>query len=250
MDGVERVPMPFYSPEGFEIPTLTTTDMREVDRIAVEEFQLGILQMMENAGRNLAQIVMKKLERENGPVIVLAGSGGNGGGGLSCARHLHNHGKRVSVVLSKSVNELGSAAANQLSILNQAHIFPLPEEEIEEALGESSTVVDALIGYSLQGSPRGKTAALIRLCNQYAQQIISLDVPSGLDATTGEAPNDVIHPNTTVTLALPKSGLEHIEGEIYLADIGIPPEVFTPLGIHFKPFFKGQYWIPLRRSKK
>lgn len=248
MDGVERILMPFYSPEGIEIPSVSTAEMREVDRIAVKEFQLGILQMMENAGWNLAQIVMKKLEGKKGPVVILVGSGGNGGGGLSCARHLHNHGKEVSLVLSKSADELSPAATNQLTILNQAHIFPLQKEEIEGALREASIVVDALIGYSLQGSPRGKTAVLIRLCNQYAQRIISLDVPSGLDSTTGEAPGDVIHPNTTVTLALPKSGLEHIEGEIYLADIGIPPEVFAPLGIYFEPFFRDQYWIPLKRS--
>jgi NAD(P)H-hydrate epimerase len=250
MGGVERVLMPFYSPEGIEIPSVTTEEMREVDRIAVEEFQLGILQMMENAGRNLAQIVMKKLEGRNDPVVILAGSGGNGGGGLSSARHLHNHGKKVSLVLSKSADDLGPAATNQLTILNQAQLFPLPEDEIEGALQEASIVVDALIGYSLQGLPRGKTAALIRLCNQFAQWVVSLDVPSGLDSTTGEAPGDVIRPNTTLTLALPKSGLEHIEGEIYLADIGIPPEVFEPLGIHFKPFFKDQYWIPLKRSMK
>jgi NAD(P)H-hydrate epimerase len=241
--------MPFFSPEGIEIPAVTSAQMREVDRIAVEEFHLGILQMMENAGRNLAQILLKKLEGQKGPVAILAGSGGNGGGGLSCARHLHNHGKKVSIVLSKSADELSPAAINQLTILNQAHIFPLSEDEIEGALREASIVVDALIGYSLHGSPQGKTAKLIRICNQFAQRIISLDVPSGLNATTGETPGDVIHPSNTVTLALPKSGLEQIEGEIYLADIGIPPEAFAPLGIHIEPFFKGHYWIPLKRSR-
>ncbi|HIQ01424.1 MAG TPA: hypothetical protein EYH30_04750 [Anaerolineales bacterium] len=83
--------------------------MREVDRVAVEEFGLGILQMMENAGRSLAENVLDMPAEAEGEIAVLAGSGGNGGGGLCCARHLHNHGLRVRVVLSREAAALSRA---------------------------------------------------------------------------------------------------------------------------------------------
>ena len=76
-------------------------------------------------------------------------------------------------------------------------------------------------------------------------RVLSLDVPSGLDATTGEAPGPVVCPERTLTLALPKTGLWGLPGELYLADIGIPPEVYQRLGLSFElPFEKG-YWIRL-----
>jgi NAD(P)H-hydrate epimerase len=248
MDVAERLLMPFYSPEGIQIPSVTTEEMREIDRITVQEFNLGILQMMENAGRNIAQVALKKLEEDDGPVLILAGTGGNGGGGLSCARHLRNQGKDVSFILSKSPDELSPATANQFAILNRSGVPPLQERVIEKVLKEAKIIIDALIGYNLQGAPRGRAAELIQLCNQHGQWVISLDVPSGLDSTSGACPGLAIHPNTTVTLALPKTGLEKTKGQLYLADIGIPPEIHKLLGIHIEPFFKGRYWIPLTRS--
>ena len=104
--------MNFYTNEDVQVPALTTEQMREVDRIAVEEFNLGILQMMENAGRNLAQLAVSYLGDQQGGVTILAGPGGNGGGGMCCARHLHNHGIDVNLVLSKFKENLGSAARN------------------------------------------------------------------------------------------------------------------------------------------
>jgi len=118
----------------------------------------------------------------------------------------------------------------------------------EEAIRRAGVVVDALIGYSLRGAPRGRAAELIELSNEHARQVLSLDVPSGLDATTGEAPGVVVHPDRTLTLALPKTGLASISGELYLADIGIPPEVYQPLGLSFAPFFQDRTWISLQRG--
>jgi NAD(P)H-hydrate epimerase len=106
-------------------------------------------------------------------------------------------------------------------------------------------VIDTLIGYSLQGAPTGDTAALIQLCNHHDSRILSLDVPSGVNATSGETPGIAVFPERTLTLALPKTGLTKIESDLYVGDIGIPPEVFTRIGITFKPFFKGRYTMPL-----
>lgn len=121
----------------------------------------------------------------------------------------------------------------------------LPRSQVVEALHRSPIVVDALIGYGLRGAPRGPTAEVIDLCNRHAARVLCLDVPSGLDATTGEAPGPVVRPERTVTLALPKTGLEHVPGQLYLADIGIPPEVFHRLGVLFEPPFEEKSWVRL-----
>lgn len=239
--------MKFQTAAGIYVPAITTAQMREVDRVAMETFDLDLLQMMENAGRNLAQNVMEILRRSPRPVVVLAGSGGNGGGGLCCARHLHNHGVPVAVVLSKEPEALTGAAAQQLRTLQRAGLAPLEQDEVEEALRSAALVVDALIGYSLQGAPRGRVVTLIERCNRHARRVIALDVPSGLDATTGEAPGRVIEAERTLTLALPKAGLVPGEEEVYLADIGIPPAVFESLGIVYEPPFERGYWVRLER---
>jgi NAD(P)H-hydrate epimerase len=105
--------------------------------------------------------------------------------------------------------------------------------------------VDALIGYSLRGAPRGRAAELIALCNRCAGRVLSLDVPSGLDATTGDVPGVAIQPERTLTLALPKTGLHSLPGDLYLADIGIPPQVYEQLGLVYESPFREGYWIPL-----
>ncbi len=116
--------MTFRTQEGIIVPAVTAEQMREVDRIAVEEFGLGILQMMENAGRNLAENVRDMLDGPEGEVTILAGSGGNGGGGLCCARHLRNHGFTVWVVLDREAERLAGAARHQFHILQAMGLQP------------------------------------------------------------------------------------------------------------------------------
>jgi NAD(P)H-hydrate epimerase len=93
-------------------------------------------------------------------------------------------------------------------------------------------ILDGLIGYSLRGAPQARIAELIRWANHRDTPTVSLDIPSGIDATTGTVYNPVIHAAATLTLALPKTGLrksgvkEHV-GELYLADIGVPPELYS-----------------------
>jgi len=235
----------FQTEDRILTPAVTAEQMREVDRIAVEEFGLSVLQMMENAGRSLAENVMDMLGEARGGVTVLAGAGGNGGGGIACARHLHNRGFRVWVVLDREPATLTGAAAHQLSILQAAGLSPAAFPEAEELMRRSQIVVDALVGYSLRGAPRGRVADLIRLCNESARRVLALDVPSGLDATTGESPGAVVRPDRILTLALPKTGLSRVAGDLYLGDIGIPPEVFRRLGLAYRPPFGKRYWIHL-----
>jgi len=238
----------FVTEDGVIVPALTAEQMREVDRIAVEEFGLGILQMMENAGRNLAENVMDMLGRASGAVTILAGGGGNGGGGLCCGRHLHNRGFQVWIVLDSEPNQLGPAAANQLHILRRAGVEPAAPGQAEDAVRRADIVVDALIGYGLRGTPKGRTAELIDCCNQQAKRVLALDVPSGVDATTGERPGLAVRAERALTLALPKTGLGKVEGELYLGDIGIPPAVYRPMGFSFVTPFQKQHWVRLYRG--
>ncbi len=237
--------MIFLTSAGAPVPAITTDQMREVDRVAVEEFGLSILQMMENAGRTLAEHVLDILN-DDGPIVVVAGGGGNGGGGLCCARHLLNRGCRVQVVLDRAAEDLQGAAAHQWQILATAGTSPLVGEEGMEAIARAMLIVDALIGYGLRSAPRIRAARLISAINRSPADVISLDVPSGMNATTGEALGEMVLPDRVLTLALPKIGLAALRVPLYLADIGIPPAVYDRLGIPYAPPFGNTWWIQLR----
>jgi NAD(P)H-hydrate epimerase len=237
--------MRFQTENGLSVPALSADQMREVDRLAVEMFQLSILQMMENAGRSLAEHAMDMLRTTNAEIAVLAGGGGNGGGALCCARHLHNHGATVHVILDRAADTLSGAARAQLNILRAAGIAPAADAEAAAILERSALVVDGLIGYGLTAVPRGRTAELIAWCNQFARRVLSNDVPSGIDATTGTAPGPAVRAERILTLAAPKTGLARFTPSLYLADIGIPPELYHQLGIVFESPFDARYWLRL-----
>ena len=108
------------SRERARVPSITTEQMREVDRLMVEEYGIVLLQMMENAGRNLARLAATlAAESRDRSVLVLAGKGNNGGGGMVAARHLSNMGGRVCVILPVAVRELVDVPAHQASILQR-----------------------------------------------------------------------------------------------------------------------------------
>jgi len=137
----------FATVDGTPLPSVTADEMCEIDRIAIDEFGFDLLQLMENAGRTLAWHVR---DEAVGPAVVVAGNGGNGGGGLACARHLANRGRDVSVVLDRPPADLDGAAAHQHAILAEmgvsTHVGP---SELDTA--SAPIVVDALIGYGLSG---------------------------------------------------------------------------------------------------
>jgi|SRR6056297_711825 len=233
----------FQTIAGIPVPAVTADEMREIDRVAVDDVGLQLLQMMENAGRNLAVRVCK---RDPDQVAVLAGNGGNGGGGLACARHLANHDVSVTIVLDRSPDALDGAAAAQYRILNEMNVS-VTTSDGSDACSEANTVVDSLIGYGLQGEPRGQTRDIIDYCNNIETPMISLDVPSGFNATTGERPGSAIEPAEILTLALPKTGLQETECPLYLADISIPSVVYDRVGIDYHSPFEESYFVALDR---
>lgn len=219
------------------VPAATAAQMREVDRIAVEDFGISLLQMMENAGRALAELTRVYLGGlHHRRVVVLAGRGGNGGGGVAAARRLANWGAEVRVVLAHPERDLAVWPARQLASIRAMGV---PVHRLVEAVSlvhEADVVLDALLGYSLDGPPREPEAGMIRFANAHSAPILALDLPSGLDPDTGFPNDPTIRATRTLTLALPKVGLLRPEaegwvGELWVADISVPPSVYALLGI-------------------
>lgn len=230
----------FQTAGGDPVPAVTAEEMRAVDRAAEEAFDLPLHSMMEHAGRTLATNVA---EHGEGPVAVLAGGGGNGGGGICCARHLANHGIDVRVVVDRDPEDLEGATATQWRVLGGTDATTTANPQA--ALDGAAVAVDAVLGYGLEGAPRGRAAALIGAFESFQGRIVSLDVPSGVDATTGERPGAAVDADRTVTLALPKVGLEAIPGELALADVGIPAGAYERAGLDYSSPYRGEFCIPI-----
>ena len=226
------------------VSAVTADEMRAVDRVAMEDVGLELLQMMENAGRILASHVR---DVADGDVVVMAGNGGNGGGGLACARHLVNHGESVRVVLDRAPDALTGAAARQYSILDEMRVETTVGRPRHDEDTEPSVLVDALIGYGLTGDVREPARGLIEWMIRREELTVSLDVPSGVDATTGAVLGVSVDPVRTVTLALPKTGLDEVSGTLFLADIGIPTTVYDRLDIAYETPFRTNDWVELSR---
>ena len=230
-----------------ESPALTAEQMGQVDRILVDDLGLDVLQLMELAGRAVAAFARQRFlggDARGRRVLVLAGSGGNGGDGLVAARLLLGWGARVEVALSHQPAALRGAAARQHRILVALGLEPSPPPAGDDppALPPADLVVDALLGFGLAGPPTGPAAALIRAANAHRAPVLAVDLPSGLDATAGTPFDPCIRAAATLTLALPKTGTlvaaaRPLVGELHVADIGVPAAAYARLGIEVGPLF-------------
>lgn len=202
----------------------------------VEDVGITLLQMMENAGRALAELACTRFlggDVLGTHVTVLAGRGGNGGGALVCARHLHNWGARVQVAISAPATRFRGVPEQQLRI---ADTLGVPISEVVPT-NAGQLIIDGLIGYNLVGDPRGSAREFVQWASAQPAARLALDVPSGLDPTTGEPHEPTLEATATLALALPKTGLTQpdsgsVVGELYLADIGVPPELYARAPLH------------------
>ena len=228
------------------IRAVTRAQMIEVDRLMVEHYHISLLQMMENAGLNLALLASWRFLAGNHVgkrVTILAGKGGNGGGALVCARHLVNWGAEASVVLTAPRSQLGEVPGHQFSILKKIGVPDIQASDIH-GLPETDLIIDGIIGTSLNGDPRPPADNLIRLANDHPAPILALDISTGLDADTGEIFDPAVMAEVTMTLALPKQGLLQVSakpwvGDIYLADISVPTSLYNDLGVPSPIFHNG-----------
>lgn len=244
--------MDYISVADLRIPVVNTAEMREVDRLMIEKYGIQLLQMMENAGINLAELARRFLDGfvSGKHIIVVAGKGNNGGGGLVAARHLYNWGAHVTVLLR--TDNLSGVPEIQLKILSSMKKQFITDEKAIEFLNNdhSDLILDAMIGYGLSGNPRGWTAKMIKKINSLSIPILALDIPSGLDATTGEIYDPCIQAFATMTLALPKTGIvkpevKKVVGSLYLADISVPDVLYKEMGIDITPLFLNDTIIKL-----
>jgi len=229
-------------------PTISVKQMLEVDRIMMEDLQVTRYQMMENAGRLLAVIAGSTCGGLAGRrFLIMAGSGGNGGGGLIAARYIANWGGIPEVLVSKT-SEITRPLLHTLEQLDiKIHDDPATVER-----DYLTGIIDALLGIGANGAPRGQIATWIRWANEAKGMqppdlsldqehddplpipILALDVPSGLDPDTGETNDPCIRALNTLTVGLPKPGLYANPaacGFLYLGDIGVPPPVFHQVGV-------------------
>jgi NAD(P)H-hydrate epimerase len=241
-----------------EVPSVDAAAMAEVDRLAIEEFGVTLLQMMEQAGSHMAEVVRHELggDLRGRSIVVAVGPGNNGGGGLAAARHLLNRGASVRVVLARPALRMTDAGRQQLATLLAMRAtccvatYDLSDEELVDALAHADVVVDALLGYNSHGAPRDEIERLVGFIVRAGRPVVSLDVPTGVDPDTGAHAGSAIAAIATMTLALPKPGLmaaagTGAAGRIYLADIGLPAALYARVGLDVGPLFAAARIIEL-----
>jgi len=227
--------------------------MREVDRLMVETYGISLEQMMEQAGRNLCDLAVRWLQSHTDrqppyDFVVVCGTGNNGGGGMTAARYLSNRAHGVTVILAGHNKRLKPVPKKRWRTLHHCPVdrFIGWDPAYKTIFSKADLIIDAMLGYGLTGEPRGIPARFIQeILRTGNNRILALDVPSGLDLDSGQ-PHDLCLPAaTTMTLALPKVGLtvptaKPYVGELYLADIGVPPQLYRHLGLPDQILFQDQ----------
>jgi hydroxyethylthiazole kinase-like uncharacterized protein yjeF len=211
------------NPEENPVPSLSSAQVAEVDRLAAARFGLPVEWLMDAAGWQVARHC-------RGKTAVLCGKGSNGGDGLAAARHLHRWG-RLHSVAALDRGAFRGAAAMMATALEAAGV----EIEEQPRLEGSVLVLDAIFGTGLNRAPEGKAAEWIEAVNASGRRVLAVDLPSGLEADNGRALSPTVRADLTVTLGLPKAGLlagdgPSLAGEVWLVDIGIPPQAYAMVG--------------------
>ncbi len=212
----------------------TAKIIRELDRLATEEYGIPGAVLMENAGRGSAKILLERYpEAYQTGVTIVAGTGNNGGDGFVIARHLANQGVEVDVFIAGPAEKVrqGESAENLSTIRKMGiPIVPMTKDEDLAALADSiagrGIVVDALLGTGLERDVSGIFSRAIAIINE-GYSVLSVDIPSGISSDTGKVMGSAVKADVTVTFALPKLGNllypgAELCGDLIVLDIGIP----------------------------
>jgi len=237
-----------------EIPAVSGQQMAFVDRLMHDRYEVAPVQLMEHAGYAVAtftRMLFPDADALDQPVVLPAGSGGNGGDALVAARLLAAWGAKPTVVLSRPASQLTGLPADHLRSV-EAFGIPVLDGATVPDLPAAAVIVDGLLGSGATGGPTGTIARLIDLANERETYVLAIDVPSGLDATTGTANDPCIVASGTLTLGLPKTGLlvdaaAEFTGSLLLADIGIPAMAYRDVGVEVPDdLFSSTWLVPLR----
>jgi len=217
---------------------VTAGQMKQIDRLAIEQVGIPGPILMENAGLQVTSVLRNELGVEPGvKVVVVAGKGNNGGDGLVVARHLCNQGIECPVLLIGSAEEVKADAGLNLKIAKSIGVNVIEIKDSgswkrnKKILKETPYVVDALFGTGLSSSLEGLYAEVVRDINESGAFVVSIDVPSGLSSDRFEIIGPCVQAGMTVTLGAPKIAhvfppAEDCVGELIVADISLPPFLF------------------------
>ncbi len=238
------------------VPNVINRQMRVVDDALQTTFGIDPRQTLELVGTRLAELtrIMVGGSTTGKRIALLIGPGNTGVGGLMAARHLLNAGAQVHVWVCVAPDRLSPLALATLATLGALGLAPrigvVPERE---ALGTMELLIDALLGYGIEGAPYGMVAQAIPVANASGTTILALDLPSGLEAND-EGPFDpCIQARATLALALPKRGVvleaaREVVGDLWLADIGVPRRLFKRVGTRVGPLFARSSLVRLQRA--
>ena len=209
------------------LKSVTAAQMRDIDRKATDELGIPSIVLMENAGRSVAEAA-KAFGK--GKIAVVCGSGNNGGDGFVAARFLSNWGFEVELVLVKPPETLKGDSLTNFKITRNLRLQALLYGS-HTPLNKFNLIIDALLGTGTKGEIKDLYRSAIEEINNSARKVLSVDIPSGLDADTGELLGAAVKADTTVTMFLPKKGLLvsralPFTGKLIVADIGIPLTFF------------------------
>lgn len=219
---------------------LTNEQMQKVDEETIATTCPGI-ELMERAGRNVALFIRHKFEPEARKAVIFVGPGNNGGDGLVIARYLCEAGWTCTVHLLKSPDKFTPDASRNYQLFEKilkdnkkAHQLDVerpdwPDRAVEDA-EDADVIVDAIFGTGITGAPRGKALDMIEFINGRENPVVAVDIPSGVNGTTGEAGGEAVFADITVTIGAPKLGLlfhpgKTLAGEVTVVDIGFPDEI-------------------------
>jgi NAD(P)H-hydrate epimerase len=242
---------------------LTNEQMQKVDAETIDSICPG-LELMERAGRNVATFIRHKFEPEAHKAVVFVGSGNNGGDGLVIARYLCEAGWKCSVHLLKPPDKLTPdaaknyqrfqkvLAANSGAVEYDANRPDWPDRVAEDT-ADADVLIDAIFGTGITGAPRDKALEMIDFANSLAGPMVSVDIPSGVNGTTGQTGGDAVVADYTVTIGAPKTGLlfhpgKSYAGEVTVVDIGFPEEIIAKHGgdVHLLDRVEAAYRMPFR----
>ncbi|MCM8833437.1 MAG: NAD(P)H-hydrate epimerase [Candidatus Omnitrophica bacterium] len=210
---------------------LTKKEIMRIEKETMEKFGISNLILMENAGRESFYIIKKELKNiKNRKFFVFCGKGNNGGDGFVLSRYLFNYGVDVKVFYFGEINDFTEISLINFNILKKLKI------DIERInvlklknmnIGSGDVVIDAILGIGIKGMIEGEMKDVIEFINKNSNFIISIDIPSGLDADTGEIYGICVKSNLTISMGFLKKGFfigkgPEYTGKIKIADIGFP----------------------------
>jgi NAD(P)H-hydrate epimerase len=220
-----------------EVPKMSTIQARHMTTLATGRYGFELQTLMERAGQSLAGLATHLAP--DGPVLVVAGRGHNGGVGLAAAHCLARAHRSVWVVPTHEAENYSGVPKELLERLAE-----LPNVRVRSSLPKMkfSCALDTAVGMRLEGPPRGRTLDVITVLNNLGCKVLSLDVPTGLAADSGEVPGDVVRASATLALALPKPGTPPggVVGDLYLANLDLPEALFYDVGL--EPFAPPAPW--------